>query len=103
MYLDLTSSLQTATRAKFENDGSIVISRSQDVTEHLKATKELSAEGFGNGKDGKLAASIPKVIVEKYCNDNGITFQEFMQNKEHIKRILNDKSLEHFRIWKGRV
>jgi hypothetical protein len=51
----------------------------------------------------KLAARIPNVIVEKYCNDNKISFREFMGNREHVRRVLNDPSLSHFRVWPGRV
>lgn len=86
-----------------ENDGTIVVTKTTDVSEILKTTKELHNSGYGNGKEMKYAGSYPKEVVEKYCTLNGITFSEFMQNQEHIRRLLNDKSLADFRIWKGRV
>lgn len=101
--LNYIGSAGTQTKIRQEHDGTIVVSRKEDVTAHLKATKELHNSGFVGSKDLRLAASMPRVVVEAYCNQNGITFADFMQNREHQKRILNDSSLEHFRIWKGRV
>jgi hypothetical protein len=49
------------------------------------------------------AASIPSVIVDRYCNEHNISLNEFIGNKDHIKRILNDPSLEYFRIWRGKI
>jgi hypothetical protein len=103
MDANFEGSFGTSTNVKTESDGRIIVSRQQDVTEHLNTTRELHNSGFTGGKDVKLAASIPVVVVEAYCNQNGITFEAFMQDRAHQKRILNDKSLEHFRIWKGRV
>jgi hypothetical protein len=51
----------------------------------------------------RLAASFPDVLVERYCNQNGIEFSEFMQNPVHVKRMCADPDLSGFRIWTGRV
>jgi len=50
-----------------------------------------------------LAASIPFVIVEKYCNENNVTFQDFMNSQDHKKRLLNNPANSAFRVWKGQV
>jgi hypothetical protein len=60
-------------------------------------------EGLHGSSDMKLAASLPMVLVERYCNDNGITFHEFCQGQDHIRRMLNDPSLKAFRVWPGKV
>lgn len=75
----------------------------QDCTPYVERTKALHNEGVHGTSELKHAASIPFVIVEKYCNDNGITFQEFMRGREHIKRMCNDPSLKAFRVWPGRL
>lgn len=75
----------------------------QDCTPYLDDAVARHNEGLHGSSEMKHAARIPNVIVEKYCNDNGITFQEFMNGREHIKRMLNDPSLSYFRIWKGKV
>jgi hypothetical protein len=86
------------------NQGDKVIVQSfQDTTEILDSVKERIDQGNTGSHDMKHAATIPMVIIESYINRTGITFTEFMRDKEHIKALLNDKSLEGFRIWKGKV
>lgn len=85
------------------HDGNMTVQRSQDCTPIAERTKAMHNAGEHGTSDMKLAASLPFVMVEKYCNDNDIEFAEFMRNKEHIKRMLNDPALSHFRVWKGRV
>ncbi len=85
------------------HDGAMTVERSQDCTPIAEHTKMLQSHGFHGSSEMRHAAKIPYVIVEKYCNDNGILFSEFMQNKAHIKRVLNDPSLSAFRIWPGKV
>lgn len=94
--------LDLSTKFHF-HDGNMTVERVQDCTPILEQTKSLHNAGIQGSSELKHAARIPYVIVERYCNDNGIEFSEFMQNKEHLRRVLNDKSLEHFRVWKGRV
>ncbi len=86
-------------------DDKLVIHRVQDVEPILERAKTLHNEGACWSQDREFvhAASIPNVIVEAYCNQHGITFEEWMGNEEHQRRVLNDPSLGHFRIWKGRV
>lgn len=84
-------------------NGDLVVERFQDCTPIVEHTKALHREGMHGTSEMKHAAKLPFVIVESYCNLHGITFAEFMQNKDHIKAVLNDPSLSEFRIWKGRV
>lgn len=85
------------------HDGAMTVQRTQDCTPIAEFAKGLQNAGMHGSSEMKHAARIPYVIIEKYCNDNGILFSEFMQNKEHIKRVLNDHSLAAFRIWPGKV
>ena len=84
-------------------DGDLVTGTIQDCTPYLEKAKRLHNEGVHGSSEMKHAASLPFVLVEKYCNDNGITFQEWMQSKDHKRAMLNDPSLSYFRIWPGRV
>lgn len=85
------------------HDGAMTVERSQDCTPIVEHTKALNREGFHGTSEMKHAAKIPYIIIERYCNDHNILFSEFMQNKEHMKRVLNDPALAAFRIWPGRV
>lgn len=86
-----------------EEDGKTIFERVQDCDPIAERAKSLHNEGYHGSSEMKHAASIPFVLVERYCNDNGITFNDFCNGQEHIKRMLNDPSLAHFRIWKGKV
>lgn len=88
---------------KLQNDGSLLTGTVQDCTPIAEYTKALHNSGFTGSSDMKLAASVPMVMVEKYCNDNNIFLSEFMNSADHKKRMLNDPALAHFRVWKGRI
>lgn len=71
------------------------------VADHCANLRGIGATGT---KDMKLAATIPAFVVQKYINDNGITFAEFMrEGSPHPERMLNDPALSYFRVWEGRV
>lgn len=84
-------------------DGALVTGTIQDCTAIAEHTKALHNSGYTGSSDMKLAASLPFVIVEKYCNDNGVTMHELNSSQEHKRRMLNDPANAHFRVWKGRV
>lgn len=84
-------------------DGNVTFERIQDCEPFLEYAKAMHNEGHHGSSDLRYAAHIPDVIIEKYCNDNNLTFHEFINNRDHIKRICNDPSLSGFRIWKGRL
>ena len=84
-------------------DGNLVTGTVQDCTAIAEYAKARHNEGQHGSRDMKLAASIPFVMVDKYLNDNHLTLHEFQRDKAHIRRMLNDPALAHFRIWKGRV
>ena len=75
----------------------------QDCTPILEDATARRNEGFTGSKEMKHAARFPSVIVEKYCNEQGIEFSEFMRDKIHVRRMLADPALSGFRIWEGRV
>lgn len=83
--------------------GTLSFESIQDCTNIAEACKTQQLQGITGTGDIKLAARIPDVFVIKYCNDNNITFNEFLTNREHIKRLGNDPAIAHFRVWKGRL
>lgn len=90
-----------ATRLHMQGDA-LVVQNTQDCTaiaEHATARRN---EGKTGSSEMRLAASIPVVFVEKYLNDNGITYAEFAQDPAHKVRLLNNPDLAHFRVWEGR-
>lgn len=90
-------------RGLYLQDGALVSSMTQDCVPIAEYAKARHREGHHGSKDMRLAASIPLVMVEKYLNDNGVTFREFAGSPEHKARLLGDPKLAHFRIWPGQV
>ena len=70
------------------------------IADYCKARQN---EGLTGSKDMKHLAEFPAELVEKYCNDRGVTFAEWMQNPAHARAMLNDPALAHFRIDPGQV
>ena len=75
--------------------------RTQDCTPIAEYAKAQHNAGMTGSADVKHAARLPMVIVEAYCNENGVSFAEFMQNPVHVKRLVQDPKNDAFRIWKG--
>jgi len=79
-------------------DDKIAIQRVQDCTGIMESAKRLQAEGAHGSSELRHVARVPAVIVERYCNDNKITFGEFLRDQKHHARLLNDPDLAYFRV-----
>lgn len=80
----------------------IYIQRVQDVEPILKKiqAEKLSVrdvEGLG-----VKAGTIPGVVVEEYMKETGITFNEFLSDDIHVRRLLLDPDYKKLRVWEGR-
>ena len=84
-------------------DGALITGTTQDCTPYAERAQAMQAAGLHGSKDMRLAASVPAVLVERYCNQAGIDLAEFNASQDHKKRLLNDPALAAFRIWPGRV
>lgn len=92
------------TKYHTQGDGSITIERVADVQNVLDRAAFLRNNGLTKTAMGDHhVGTIPKIIIEKYCNQNGITFHDFCVDDTHITRILNDSQYSLFRIHGGRV
>lgn len=93
---------QVLTRVHASDNG-LTIQRVQDVEPILDGTHARRVAGMTGSSEMRHAASLPMVVVEAYCNDKGVTFQEFMADPSHVKTMLNDPALSAFRVWEGQV
>lgn len=65
------------------------------VADHATAVRN---SGYRRDKDGDgILMEVPAFLVEKYCNDRGVTFSEFMRNPVHATNMMTDPALAHFR------
>ena len=95
--------MDIGTRIHSNTDGTMTFERVQDCTPIAENAKAMQNAGMTGSSDMKLAARIPNVMIEKYCNDNNILYSEWCGNRDHIKRMLNDPALAYFRVWRGAV
>jgi len=84
-------------------DGNLITGTTQDCDPYLDRAADLRREGATGSKDMRLAASVPFVVIEQYCNKLGITFQDFSNSEAHKISFLNSADYKHFRVWEGRV
>ena len=84
-------------------DGNLHAGSVQDCTPIAEYATARRNEGHHGTSDMKLAASLPFVMVEKYCNDHRLTLNEFIRDRAHVRSMLNDPALPHFRVWPGKV
>lgn len=89
-------------RFKYEGENLVIQREQTGLAAHADYCKARANEGYhGPAKDFKLRASIPAIVVESYCQINQITLREFFQNREHVRRIVNDPAFADFRIAPG--
>lgn len=81
----------------------IIIAQSQDCTPIAEWANTQRQSGELGSSDMRHAARIPNVIIEKYMNENRVSFHEVMNNPAHMRRIVNNPDNAAFRIWKGVV
>lgn len=84
-------------------DGSLITGTVQDCTPILEDAKARHNAGAVGSSEMRHAARLPLQVVEAYCNTAGITFEQWMNDPVHAKRMLQDPALSGFRIWSGAV
>ena len=82
----------------FDEDGKVIIKRTQDVQDILDFNKERNIDGHNRKSDMKLAGSIPFVVIEMWMKECGAKLgsQEFneyckkkMMSGEFSKLVAN--------------
>ena len=100
--MDISHTPGLDVRLKLQGDD-LISSTTQDCVPIAERAKAMNREGIHGSSDMRLAASIPFVMVEAYLNQHHLTLNEFQRDKTHIRSMLNDPALAHFRIWPGKV
>ena len=82
-----------------------VIGRVQDCEPVVLEAKQHRdrTDGRGDTSLGYFVGTIPGVIIEQYMKQAGITYHEFMIDRTHIHRIMNDPDYSKFRVFEGNI
>lgn len=88
-----------------DSDGNIVLATKwADVKAITDRNAQLRTAGAGNGKEMKLAASIPLSIIMKWKIEHGVdAFSNDPAHKKKMRQLVNDHQYRMFRIWEGNL
>lgn len=83
----------------------LTIQTVQDVQPILEANKrQYDVDNKRHASETmNQVARIPLVAIEKYCNDKGIKYDEFMSSQKLFRAFLNDPENRLFRTKPGRI
>ena len=94
------------TRAVYdESTDKLHISRIQDAEPIIQEVRELKevTDGRGDSIKGYFVGRIPAMVVEQYLIEVGVTFEDFVRDDTHVKRIMNNPDYAKFRIFEGKI
>lgn len=93
-------------RELIEQDG-LLVDITRETLPNLHAVADhcqrLRSAGLTGEKNIRTLGIVPAFLVEKWINDRGIAFTEFMRNPEIQTQMLNDPALAAFRVHEGAV
>jgi len=69
----------------------------------VDAVKARHNAGEFGSSEMRYYGEVTPMMLQKYCDKNGVTWDQAMQNPEHFRRILNDPENSDMRVWKGRI
>jgi hypothetical protein len=98
-----TAANGVSTIIHLDGDGNLTTGTEQDCTPIIDGNKELRAAGLTGTSEMRHAGRAPFVVVEKFCNERGITFKEFCNEEHHKVAFLNSPDYAACRIWEGVV
>lgn len=85
--------------------GQIIVCNTQDLEPMLRWAKAARDADATGSKEYKRVGILPKVLIEKYCNEvlGGDPHGEFWQDEIHTIRLMNDPQMKDLRVWQGRI
>lgn len=93
--------------AHFDADGNLsAVQRQADIEPLLDENKRVYNLGLVNrSSEFRKVASFDPITIEIFCKRWGVESAALFrrENKELVKRLLNDPDLRHFRTLPGRV
>lgn len=88
-----------------DSDGNMVLKTEYaDTKAILDQNARMRSAGHGNGKEWKLAASIPLSLIMKWKIEHGVdAFSNDPAHKKKFRALLNDHQYKLLRVWEGHV
>jgi hypothetical protein len=77
--------------------------RVDDLKEVADYAQARANAGLQGSKDMWFAATVPAFIIQKFCNEKGVAWKEFMRNESMQTYFLNSEYAAPFRVHKGTI
>ena len=97
------SAVEQTVYATDEMTGDVTVERRFDIAPVLQNIKDLKSISDGKGQNFWHIGKVPLGVIEEYCNKRGITYGEFLKNKDIARQFLTDPDYSHFRIYEGNI
>jgi hypothetical protein len=80
----------------------IIIEKEWDVSPTIERMNQIKSAGLGDGKDYKLAGSIPIGLLKTICDKLGVNWNDVDARKDVVKKMLLSGDFDKLRAWKGK-
>lgn len=91
------------TERYFEDDGKLIIQKTQDPNPTLERVKMSREVGKLPMSDSKHIGTVPGWLVAEWCKEAGVSMSGNHEAvAEVLERKLADGSFAAFRVWEGR-
>lgn len=84
-----------------EQDGQMIVEKVQDVTDIIESNKQKRNSVSGRMGDLVHVAEIPMVVLEKWCNEDGINYLR-PEHKKALMRKIHERDNSLFKVHPGR-
>lgn len=93
----------------YEEDGKLIIKKSHDFTPVLERMKQIRRDGViamdggkSTSEETRFIGSIPLVLMEQWCKEEGVKWDDVHARGEVVKRKILSGDFDAFRSdWKG--
>ena len=93
----------TANEVEYDHEQGVIVHHTEWFPGLLDTVKHLHNTGQWGPLDMRVLMHIPGVVIEAWCNQQRIAFDDFTRDEAIRRRFLNDPDLAAFRVYKGRV
>lgn len=82
-----------------DNTVDLVFANMDDLREVERHCELISRDTDKVRGDIVTLAEVPGVVLEKYCNERGVRWDEFMKSTDLQTEFINSEYAKPFRIW----
>ena len=82
-------------------ENKVVVKKTHDVNPEMHRAQMLRDAGCGQKGESRLVGSIPLNMIEDWCKEAGVKWDDSKARAEVVKRKILSGEFDKFRVWKG--